>query len=344
MRLLKKDAFALLLAAYHPSLDLLGVSTVHGNASLEQTTSNALRILTAIGRPDIPVHPGAAKPFCRAAVHAPGIHGSSGIDGTDLLPEAHVPAIRKPNAVLAMRHAIMDQPADTVSLVATGALTNVALLFATFPETVSHVKGLSIMGGGIGDGFTDAQGLRKGGGNETDWAEFNIYCDPEAAGSILPDELVAKKTTLIPLDLTHQAIATDSIREKLLHGRQSGPPSTLRTLFHDLLTYFARTYSNVFGLKAGPPLHDPLAVAVLLSEEELTINDGEGERWHVEVVTDGVHSARSEEHGQLGRTIASSVSERGTGGIRIPRSFDKARFWDLIDDALTAAEDRLLAQ
>ncbi|KAL8987735.1 MAG: hypothetical protein Q9169_008659 [Polycauliona sp. 2 TL-2023] len=71
-----QDAFAILLAAHHPHLELLGLSTVHGNASLAQTTANAGSILTAIGAQHIPYYAGAAKPFCRKAVHAPDIHGS----------------------------------------------------------------------------------------------------------------------------------------------------------------------------------------------------------------------------------------------------------------------------
>ena len=106
--------------------------------------------------------------------------GVSGLDGTTLLPRPSSKPIMKPNAVLAMRHALMGQPEGTAWLVATGALTNVALLFATFPELVEHLKGLSIMGGAIGGGFTDApMGHVKGEGerfgNWTRWAEFNIY-------------------------------------------------------------------------------------------------------------------------------------------------------------------------
>lgn len=71
----QQDVFAILLAAHHPSLNLLGISTVHGNASLENTTANATRVLEAIGRSDIAVYPGSRKPFCRAVVHAPDIHG-----------------------------------------------------------------------------------------------------------------------------------------------------------------------------------------------------------------------------------------------------------------------------
>lgn len=153
---------------------------MHGNASLSQTTWNALSILTAIGAPHIPVHPGVAKPFCRRAVHAPDIHGLTGLDGTSLLPQPTAQPVTKPNAVLAMRHALLAEPKQTVWLVATGALTNIALLISTFPEVIDHVRGLSIMCGAIGGAYTDApMGFVKGQGerfgNHTSWAEFNIY-------------------------------------------------------------------------------------------------------------------------------------------------------------------------
>jgi len=100
------------------------------------------------------------------------------------MPDPAAKPVRRPNAVLAMRHALMEQPAGTAWVVATGALTNVALLFATFPELTSHIKGLSIMGGAIGNGFTEApMGHVKGEGerfgNHTRWAEFNVYVCPK---------------------------------------------------------------------------------------------------------------------------------------------------------------------
>lgn len=176
------------------------------------------------------------------------------------------------------------------------------------------------MGGAVGGRFTNAplghlEGREEGEriGNVTRWAEFNIYvgkpvvsgtfnsrltailhgqCDPEAASSIFSNPLLAAKTTLIPLDLTHQVLATQEVQQLLLHGTPLPPalppsttssppapllptsadpapsqsqPSTLRRMLHDLLTFFAHTYASVFGITAGPPLHDPLAVAVLLS-------------------------------------------------------------------------------
>lgn len=341
------DAFAILLAAHNPSLLLLGVSTVHGNASLEQTTNNTLSILTAIGRPDVPVHPGAAKPFCRNAVHAADIHGVSGLDGTTLLPQPSSKPITKPNAVLPMRHALMEQPRGTAWLVATGALTNVALLFATFPELVEHIKGLSIMGGAIGGGFTDApmghvEGEGERFGNWTRWAEFNIYCDPEAAKSIFSNHTLAAKTTLIPLDLTHQVLATREVQQTLLTGTSLSKPSiaaiNLRQMFHDLLLYFAHTYSDVYGLTEGPPLHDPIAVAVLLEPlmgPIMRFADNGGERWHVNIITDGLHSRHDEERGQVGRTV---ITKSDHGGVRIPRSVNVQGFWTLINRCLEETE------
>lgn len=163
----------------------MGISTVHGNASLEQTTHNALSILTALERTDIPVYPGAAKPFCRSAVHAPDIHGTTGLGGTSRLPKPSVTPVTETTAVVAMRSALLAQPKGKAWLVATGALTNIALLFATFPEVVGHINGLSIMGGAIGGGFTDAPlGHVKGEGdrfgNVTPWAEFNMYVSHRA--------------------------------------------------------------------------------------------------------------------------------------------------------------------
>lgn len=126
------------------------------------------------------VHPGANKPFCRKAAYARDIQGKTGLDGTTHLPEPKAKAVERPNAMLAMRHALLSEPKGSAWLVATGTLTNIALLFATFPEVVEHIKGLSIMGGAIGGGFTGAPmgkvvGEGERFGNWTPWAEFNIY-------------------------------------------------------------------------------------------------------------------------------------------------------------------------
>ncbi|KAL8935342.1 MAG: hypothetical protein Q9216_005472 [Gyalolechia sp. 2 TL-2023] len=346
------DAFAILVAAHHPRLKLLGVSTVHGNASLAHTTSNAGSVLTALGVPHIPYYAGAAKPFCREAVHAPNIHGATGLDGTDLLPQASVPPVKDGNAILAMREALMAQSPGKAWLVATGALTNVALLFATFPEIAEHVAGLSIMGGAIGDGFTDApmghvRGRGQRFGNQTPWAEFNIYCDPEAAHSIFSNPVLAPKTTLIPLDVTHKVLATPAVQEKLLYGtskRGEKGASTLRRMLYGLLDFFAHTYADEFGLSEGPPLHDPIAVAVVLFDvgaEHLAFDDGGGERFSVDVVTNGSHSGQDIERGQVGRTC---VRETKGASVRIPRGLEVGRFWDMVEECLQRADELLISK
>lgn len=106
--------------------------------------------------------------------------GHSGLDGTELLPKASREPVLETNPILAMRNALLAQPANTAWVVATGTLTNVGLLFATFPEVADHIKGLSIMGAAVGEGFTDVpmsrlQGQEDRIGNVTPWAEFNIY-------------------------------------------------------------------------------------------------------------------------------------------------------------------------
>ncbi|KAL4741835.1 Inosine/uridine-preferring nucleoside hydrolase domain-containing protein [Aspergillus similis] len=347
------DAFAILLAAHHPSLNLLGITTIHGNASLENTTINATRVLEAIGRPEIPVYPGTKKPFCRPAVHAPNIHGNSGIDGTELLPKASRPPITDKNPIVAMRDALMAQPKGIPWLIATGTFTNIALLFATFPEVAVHIKGLSIMGGGVGDGFANAPisrlvGHEKRVGNVTPLAEFNIYCDPESAQSIFGNEILAPKTFLMTLDLTHQVLASRDVQTRILHG--DGDPSTaptvLRQMLYELLLFFASTYETEFGLTTGPPLHDPLAVAAIIStlnpdfarrypEQTLKFDDRNGERFAVTVVTDGLHGTDVAMVGQLGRSVVSSHA----AGVTIPRAVDIEAFWNIIVDCIRRADE-----
>lgn len=266
------DAFAILLAAGHPNVELLGISTVYGNAPLEKTTHNTRAILKAIGREDVPVYAGAAKPFCRDAIHAPDIHGESGLDGTTVLPVPDVPARNDDTAINAMYKALIAKPKGTAWLVPTGALTNAALLFATHPDLAAHIGGLSIMGGAIGNNFTDAKIGNTPGwiGNMTPWAEFNVYIDPESAQSLLGDPLLRDKTTLVTLDLTHLFLATKTVQEDMLRGNNestpnAGTPSPVRQLFVEILAFFAKTYAGVFGISAGPPVHGKEMIHVLFA-------------------------------------------------------------------------------
>ncbi|KAJ5499908.1 Inosine/uridine-preferring nucleoside hydrolase [Penicillium expansum] len=337
------DAFAILIAAHHPSLNLLGISTIHGNASLEKTTANAGSVLEAIGMPDVPVYPGSIKPFARPALHAPDIHGESGLDGTDLLPKATRAPITDKNAILAMRDALLAQPKGTPWVVATGTLTNVALLFATFPEVVEHIQGLSIMGGAIGGGFTDAP-------MRADFLARSLeLCDPESSESIFSNPVLASKTAIMALDLTHQVLASQAIQTRILHGsiHSTDEPTILRQILHALLNFFAATYEKAFGLTTGPPLHDPLAVAAILStlnpafankhpNQALAFDDKGGERFALSIVTDGQHGKDVSTTGQLGRSIATPVDGPG---VAIPRGVDLEAFWNMVLQCIQLADD-----
>ncbi|KAI9689682.1 MAG: Uridine nucleosidase 1 [Bogoriella megaspora] len=258
------------------------------------------------------------------------------------------PAIDTPNAVEAMYIALKSCPPGTPWLVATGALTNIAVLFLLHPDLTLHIAGLSIMGGVIGGGFTDAKlGTTTYGsesfGNWTPYAEFNIFCDPEAAQSIFSNATLAAKTTLIPLDITHLALATSSVRSKLLYSTPNGTtstPSRIRRMFHDLLIFFARTYCDVFGLTEGPPLHDPLAIVVIFASELFTIGDEGGERFSVDVVREDLaQTSRGNPKAvsQCGRTVARKAA-KGEAGITIPRGLKVEAFWDIVGQCLVRAE------
>ncbi|KAI0506116.1 inosine-uridine preferring nucleoside hydrolase-domain-containing protein [Xylaria bambusicola] len=365
-----RDVFAILLGAYHPGIKLLGISTVHGNASLQKTTNNALSVLSAIGKDDsLRVYPGAANALERDAVPAVEIHGESGLDGTALLPPPARSALdASMSAVDAMASALRACEPGTPWVVGTGALTNVAQLFTAHPDLRSHVAGVSIMGGSVGDGFTAAPLGRVDDveriGNYSQWAEFNVLIDPEAAAALLHDPILAPKSTLVPLDLTHLVLATKEVQDLLLKGTQPATAkaaaedleqkgmkakSTLRQMLVELLMFFAETYRDVFGIVDGPPLHDPLAVAAILTgtRHEIPFYDFDPaspqgperrERFEVRVVTEGTLEDAREKGTQTGRTVVRLLPP-GEEGVRIPRGLDIELFWKVIEDCVQKADD-----
>ncbi|KAK4946303.1 Uridine nucleosidase 1 [Elasticomyces elasticus] len=244
----------------------------------------------------------------------------------------------------------MAQPPHTAWYVATGPCTNAALLFAAYPEVAHHLAGLSIMGGAVGGGFCPGVskefgktlGQTEGFGNETPWAEFNIYCDPEAAQAVFSNPIVSAKTTLVTLDLTHQCLATKEVRERLLQGN-SEKPSQLRLFLHEILEFFAQSYVEWFEVYEGPPLHDPLAVAALFGYSS-GIYEEDGDRYDVRVVTDGAHSPLDSVRGQVGRTVVTKVEAGPNGlvqGVRIPRKLHTGKFWDVLQQCAQLADEKI---
>ena len=162
---------------------------------------------------------------------------------------------------------------------------------------------------------------------------------------------MAPKTTIIPIDLTHQVLASPAVQSRVLHGSDpSVPPTVLRKLFHDLLVYFSSTYHTAFGLTSGPPLHDPLAVAVVLStlnptfvsqRPALKFDDNGGERFCIHIITDGVHGHDGAVTGQLGRSVAAPAESHG---VAIPRGVDVEAFWELILECIKQADHHNVAR
>ncbi len=234
------DAVALMLACGHPDLDLLAVTTVAGNVTIEKTTRNALRVLSLVGCTDVPVGVGAPEPLERPLHTAEDIHGKSGLDGPEEIPHAGFEPDES-GAVALIADTLMAST-EPVTLIPVGPLTNIAAFLREHPGLKDRVARISLMGGSMGLG------------NTTPAAEFNIYVDPEAAREVFESGL---PITMSGLDVTHQAGAGPRERARL---RATGRVGHVVAGFLD---FFAATYESVFGFDA-PPLHDPVAVAAVL--------------------------------------------------------------------------------
>lgn len=246
------DAFALLLAAHYPNADLIGVSAVHGNASLKNTLDNASSVLVALNSSHVPIYQGADKPLTKQCTVAENIHGVSGIDGTTLLPQPWAQGVDNYKGDLHEMAIAMEKHKD-IHLCATGPMTNIATLTQLYPQIMrDSVSQLVIMGG-----------VLKEAGNITPEAEFNTWCCPESLQQVLDAECWSGKIVLCPLDLTHQAILSPEIISNI-RERCSG--SKFSQMWIELGTFFSNTYREVFGFLHGGPVHDPTTVAWCLDK------------------------------------------------------------------------------
>jgi len=288
------DAIAILLAAHHPEIELLAITTVAGNQSVEKTTHNALKVCSLAHIRDVPIAMGMDRPLVRPAKHAPDIHGESGMDG---------PHIPEPTIDLARQHAVdllidllMGSDGD-ITLVPTGPLTNIAAAIRQQPAIIPKIHAISLMGG--------AMGL----GNVTPAAEFNIHTDPEAAAIVFG---CGRPITMVPLEVTHQALATS---DKIARLRAAQLP--VATFAADLLVFFAGTYRKVFGFPAAP-VHDPCAVAAVVDPGILHAHT-----MHVAIETTGEWTT--------GRTVCDVYGKLGKEpNARVGYALEVERFWDMV--------------
>jgi inosine-uridine nucleoside N-ribohydrolase len=229
------DAIALMLAVASPEVELLGVSTVAGNQTVEKTTANALRILELCGHGDVPVAAGAGFPLVRRRSVASHVHGETGLDGPELPPPVGRPVAEHAAAFLAR---VIREREGKVTLIPTGPLTNVALLLATAPD--ARPERVVLMGGSVGEG------------NRTPAAEFNIWADPEAARRVFESGI---DVTMIGLDVTHQAYLTDADADEIRSFGRVGKVAA------ELLDFYRLFHRQMYPELPGSPLHDAVAVA-----------------------------------------------------------------------------------
>jgi len=289
------DAVAILFAAGSSAIDLLGITTVAGNQTLERTTRNACQIATVAGI-DVPIVAGAERPLLRALQTAPEIHGESGLDGPDPIePTVHPTPGRAADFLI---DTVLARPGE-VTLVATGPLTNLALAARLEPRLASSTKALVLMGGAAR------------GGNVTPMAEFNIFVDPEAAAIVFDEPWPS--CTMVGLDVTHQALCTPDVQRRLEATGAQG------RFIGQLMDFYRRSNRSAQGWP-DPPVHDPVAIAVVVDPSLVDCRPA-----RVVVETTG--------HATAGATVVDFAAPPNDRRHLVGMELNVDRFWDHVVDA-----------
>ena len=295
------DVVAIIVAAH--TTDLLGITTVAGNAPLDRTTYNACVMRDAM-RLDTTVHSGAERPLVAEPKFAGYVHGESGLDGAELPTPDH--GADSTDAV----GFIIDtcRANDDVWLVPIGPLTNIALALRAAPDLLGRIAGISLMGGGT---F----------GNRTPAAEFNIWADPEAAAAVFECGVAI---TMAGLDVTHQFMVTEPRIEETARI-----DTEFTNMITDLFRFFRQNYLSRHEQIPGAALHDPLAVLALTHPHLF-----EGTDRHVMVETHGRHTA--------GMTVIDrrGMFDRQAPNVHVLEHVDHDAAWAIVAEALAAAGAR----
>ena len=241
------DAVAIMLAAAHDNIEILGITCVAGNATLENTKMNALKICSLIGKTNIPIYAGSDKPLIYDLVTAEHVHGKSGLD-TDGQPinisdGYDIQNLHAVDFIINTCH----QEKEPIYLCPVGPLTNIAMALQKDPSIAPKIKEIIFMGGA-------AMCL----GNITPVAEFNIYVDPHAANIVLNSGI---KTVMFGLDVTHKVNVNDVIINDIKNNQNKSS-----ILFADLMNFYSKTHREVFEINESP-LHDPCVIGYLIDEK-----------------------------------------------------------------------------
>ncbi|HJI80824.1 MAG TPA: nucleoside hydrolase [Eggerthellaceae bacterium] len=295
------DAVAILLALGNPEIDLIGVTTVGGNQSLDKVTYNARAVLEKAHATHIPVYAGCDRPILRSQEVAASIHGESGLDGVELpVPTRPLEDMHAVNYII---KTIMESDPQTITLVPTGPLTNIALACRLEPRIVERVKEVVLMGGGYHRGNWSAV------------AEFNIKVDPEAAHIVFNEPW---PLTMVGLDLTHQALCTPAVQKRI---EEIDTP--LAHFVSGLMDSFRKAYQDNQDFQ-DPPVHDPCTIAYLIDSAVVQTR-----RCPLDVE---IHSELT-----LGMTVADLRGPEPSAKdchTQVATKLDFDKFWDLVTDAI----------
>jgi inosine-uridine nucleoside N-ribohydrolase len=231
------DFLAIALALNSPELVIEAFTTAGGNAALRHTNANTLRILEALNRPEIPVYRGSQRPLVGSFGDAEDVHGVGGLPIS--LPRPSI-RTRGGHAVKYMAQRLMDRP--PVTLIALGPPTNIARLFRDHPGSMKSVERVVIMGGAL-----DVPG------NVTDYAEFNVWSDPEATELVFNSGV---PVTMVGSDVCHQVriyadktpVPANPVIQRLTEAQYAARPGRRITLY-DPLTVMAVARPGIVKLE-----------------------------------------------------------------------------------------------
>ena len=273
------DAIALLLALASPEVAAARRHDGRGQPDArqddcERDSRTRVRRNAATSR----LRPAPTGRSSARSTSAADVHGETGLDGPDLPPPGKAPVAQHAADFLAEKIRGSGGP---VTLIAVGPLTNVALLLALHPD--ARPERIVLMGGAIAEG------------NVTPAAEFNIWCDPEAAARVFASGI---EITMVGLDVTHKALFTQAHIGRLA-GRVGG-------MVTELLRFYNSFHRNVYGFD-GSPIHDALAVAHVLGHDLVGLPSERRDRDRVgalpwtngggSLATDGAHAERARRSG-----------------------------------------------
>ncbi len=293
------DATAIMMAGKHPEFELLGITTVKGNQTIEKTTNNALNVCQWLDL-DVPVYEGMTEPMVIAGPPTEErVHGDSGLDGPKF-PERTKQKEAK-HAVQYLIDTLMAADDHEITLVPTGPLTNIAMAMRLEPRILPKIKEIVLMGGSYEHG------------NVTPAAEFNIYADAEAAYVVFNSGI---HVTMMGLDVTRKALCFPSVVERMekINNKAS-------KLFVDMMRFFIKAQHDTYGWE-GAPLHDPTTIAYLIDPSAFKV-----EECHTDI------EIRSEQ--SYGRTNCDIFHLSGKdNNSSVALDIDVPKFWDIVESCI----------